>query len=188
MSAVSTPARTRISVERYQKMVAAGVLTKQDRIELIEGEMIDMAPIGSKHAAIAARLTQMLVMSVGESAIVSPGGPVNLGNYSEPQPDLLLLKYQSDFHENSLPVATDVLLVIEISDSTLAFDQTTKLNLYARYGVQEYWIVDVAANRVIAFRDPTPHGYGCKLELQASDAISPNALPNVALKIGKLFR
>ncbi len=91
------PERTRISVERYQKMVAAGIFTDRDRIELIDGEMINLSPIGSNHAALSAQLTKLLVMAVGDTAIVFVGGPVNLGNYSEPQPDLMLLRPRTDF-------------------------------------------------------------------------------------------
>jgi len=187
MSAVFIPARTLITVDRYQKMVAAGVLTKYDRIELIEGEMIDMPPIGAKHAAITARLTRLLNMAVGDAAIVSPGGPVNLGNLSEPQPDLMLLKSRGDFYSSKIPEASDVLLIVEISDSTLIFDQTTKLNLYAQHGVAEYWIVDVAAKRIVVYREPAAKGYARKLEFQAPASVSPETLPNIAVAVGELF-
>lgn len=92
MNTAFAPARMRITTERYQKMVAAGVLAKYDRIELIEGELLQMAPIGAKHAALTARLTRLFNLAVGDSAVVFPGGPVNLGNFSEPQPDIVLFE------------------------------------------------------------------------------------------------
>ena len=98
MSVAFVPEKIRISVDRYQKMVAAGVLTERDRIELIDGEMINRAPIGPKHAALTARLTKLFVLAVGDTAIVSPGGPVNLGDFSEPQPDVLLLRPRGDYY------------------------------------------------------------------------------------------
>ena len=118
MSVAFVPEKTRISVDRYQKMVAAGVLTERDRIELIDGEMINRAPIGPKHAALTARLTKLFVLAVSDTAIVSPGGPVNLGVFSEPQPDVLLLRPRGDYYAGKIPEASDVLLLIEISDST----------------------------------------------------------------------
>jgi Uma2 family endonuclease len=96
MSLTFIPEKTRISVALYQKMVATGVLTKMDRIELIDGEMIDMAPMGTKHVAITTRLNKLFVLGSGDTAIVSPGGPVKLGDFSEPQPDLLVLRPRSD--------------------------------------------------------------------------------------------
>jgi hypothetical protein len=126
MSSAFTPKRIRIDIDRYHKMVAAGVLTKNDRIELVEGEMIDMAPIGPKPAAVTARPNRMLVEATGDAAVVFPGGPVDLGGFSEPQPDLVLLKPRMDDYVGQIPEATDILLLIEVSDTTLAFDRGNK--------------------------------------------------------------
>jgi Uma2 family endonuclease len=186
MSVAFVPEKIRISVDRYQKMVAAGVLTERDRIELIDGEMINMAPIGPKHAALTARLTKLLVLAVGDTAIVSPGGPVNLGEFSEPQPDLLLLRPRGDYYAGKIPEAVDVLLLIEISD-TLAFDQSTKRALYARHGVVEYWIVDVEGKRIEVHREPTANGYTQALGFSMADTISPQAFPAVRLIVQNLF-
>ena len=123
MSVVSVPERMRISADRYQKMVATGVLTKYDRVELIDGDMINMAPIGPPHSAVVARLTRLFVLSLGDAAIVSPGGSVKLGDYSVPQPDLMLLKPRADFYAAQIPTPLDVLLLVEVSDSSLAFAQ-----------------------------------------------------------------
>ena len=143
MSAAFTPTRMRITTNRYQMMVAAGVLTKYDRIELIEGDMLDMAPIGLKHAALTSRLNELFVLALSRSATVVSGGPVNLGEYSEPQPDLMLLKRRADFYSGKIPEAAGCAAAVEVSDSSLSFDQGIKLNLYARYGIAEYWVVDV---------------------------------------------
>src|SRR6202521_114010 len=167
------PEKIRISVDRYQKMVATGVLTERDRIELIDGEMINTAPIGPQHAALTARLTKLLVLAVGDTAIVAPGGPVNLGEFSEPQPDLLLLRPRGDYYAGKIPEAVDVLLLIEISDSTLAFDESTKRTLYARHGVAEYWIVDVEGKRIEVHREPTANGYAQALGFGMADTVSP---------------
>ncbi len=188
MSVAFVPEKTRISVERYQKMVAAGVLTDSDRIELIDGEMINMAPIVPKHAALAARLTKLLVLAVGDTAIVSPGGPVNLGEFSEPQPDLLLLRPRGDFYAGKIPDARDVLLLIEISDSTLAYDQSSKRALYARHGIGEYWIIDVEGKRIEVHREPSANGsYEQTREFGMTETVSPQGLPAFRVSVHTLF-
>jgi len=177
----------RITTNRYQMMVATGVLTKYDRIELIEGDMLDMAPMGTKHSAITSRLNELFVLAVARSATVVVGGPVNLGEFSQPQPDLMLLKRRADFYSGKTPEAIDVLLLIEVSDSSLSFDQGIKLDLYAQYGVAEYWVVDVEGRRVVTYREPTAKGYNRKAEFQAPDAVAPQAFPGVKIVIGEIF-
>jgi Uma2 family endonuclease len=187
MNVVLGPERTRISADRYQKMVATEVLTKYDRIELIDGEMIDMAPIGLQHSAVTARLTKLFVMSAGDSAIVSPGGSVKLGDYSVPQPDLMLLKPREDFYSTQIPTAVDVLLMVEISDSSLAFDQSIKRALYAQHGVAEYWIVDISGKCIHVYSEPTANGYALALQCTVTDKASPRRLPAIQVIIGTLF-
>jgi Uma2 family endonuclease len=177
----------RISTDRYQMMIAAGVLTKYDRIELIEGDMLDRAPIGSSHVAITSRLHEFFVLAAGRSATVVSGGPVNLGHFSEPQPDLMLLKRRADFYSGKLPEATDVLLLIEVSDSSLAFDLGAKLNLYARYGVSEYWVIDLEGRRVLCHREPTPKGYARHTEHATGDTLAPRAFPDLKVAVDEIF-
>jgi Uma2 family endonuclease len=187
MNAVFTPKRTRITTDRFHKMVATGVLTKSDRIELIEGELLEMAPIGAQHAAVTARLTRLFNRSLGDSAIVSPGGPVDLGGFSTPQPDVMLLRYQPDFYASAIPNSSDVLLVVEVSDSTLNFDQTDKQLLYARYSVPGYWVVDVVNKRLITFREPTStQGYSRKHQFGVSDTVSPQAFPTFEFAVSDI--
>jgi Uma2 family endonuclease len=187
MSAAFIPTRTRITTDRYQMMVATGVLTKYDRVELIEGEMFDMAPIGTRHSAITSRLNELLVLALARSATVVVGGPVNLGEFSEPQPDLMLLKRRGDFYSSKIAEAADVLLLIEVSDSSLSFDQGVKLNLYARYGVTEYWVVDVEGKRVVTYREPTANGFVRALEFTTADVVVPLAFPAVKIAVGEVF-
>ena len=168
-------------------MVATGVLTKYDRIELIEGDMLDMAPIGTKHSAITSRLHELFVLAVSRSATVVSGGPVNLGEFSEPQPDLMLLKRRADFYSGKIPESVDVLLLIEVSDSSLSFDQSVKLSLYARYNVAEYWVVDVEGKRVVTYREPTAKGYVRKIEFAAADTVAPQAFPDIKIAVGEIF-
>jgi Uma2 family endonuclease len=178
--------RARISVERYQRMVAAGVLSKDDRIELIEGDLLTMAPIGSRHAALSMRLTKLFVRGVGDAAEVSVAGPIRLGDFSEPQPDLSLLRPRTDY-VSRIPEPCDVVLAVEISDSTLAFDQTTKLALYARHGIIEYWVLDVEGSRILMYRSPVGTTYAEKLEISGTSVASPRALPELQIAVNHLF-
>ena len=187
MSVMWTPERTRISAERFDKMIAAGVLTKYDRVELIEGDMINEPGINPPHSAITARLNELLVLSVGRSVTVSPCGSVRLGDFSVPQPDLMLLTRREDFYFGRRPAAADVLLLIEVSDSTLAYDQSTKRALYARYGVEEYWVVDVQGERVFVYSEPAGEGYARVVECTRADIVSPRAVPAVQIQVGTLF-
>jgi Uma2 family endonuclease len=187
MSVVFTPQRMRISVDRYEKMVETGVLTKYDRVELIEGDMINEPGVNPPHSAITARLNELLVLSVGRSVTVSPCGSVRLGDFSVPQPDLMLLTRREDFYFGRRPTAADVLLLIEISDSSLAYDQSTKRALYARYGVEEYWVVDVQGERVFVYSEPAGEGYARVVECTRADIVSPRAVPAVQIQVGTLF-
>jgi Uma2 family endonuclease len=187
MSVVFTPERTRFSVDRFEKMIDSGVLTEFDRVELIDGDIIGVPWIGPKHSAITARLTKLFVLSAGDSATVSPGGAVTLGEYSMPQPDLMVLAPRTDFYWERRPTASDVLLLIEVSDSSLSYDQSTKRALYARHGVAEYWVVDVQGERVYVCNEPAGNGYAQVLECTAADTVSPRALPGVQIQVGTLF-
>ncbi len=187
MNAVFTPTRLRVTTERFQKMVETGVLTKHDRVELIDGEILEMAPIGTRHSAITARLHERFVLAVTPSATVIGGGSVNLGAYSVPQPDLMLLKRRADFYGGRLPEAADILLLVEVSDSSLAFNQSTKLALYARSGVAEYWVIDVSGRRIVTYLQPSEAGYASNSEFTGEESVSPQAFPHLKLLVNEIF-
>jgi Uma2 family endonuclease len=140
--------RHRLTVEQYHRMGEAGVFEPEARVELIEGEVIDMAPIGSRHWSMVSRLTRMLVAATGDRAVVSVQQSLRLSRNTEPEPDIALLKPRADFYASALPTGADALLVIEVADTTLQFDLQTKARLYATHGVPHYWVIDVAAARV----------------------------------------
>lgn len=164
----------RITVEDYHRMGEAGVLAADARTELIEGEILDMAPIGSRHASVVNRLNRLLVSAVGDRAIVQVQGPVRLGDLSEPEPDLALLKPRTDYYRDALPGATDVLLIIEVADTTQRLDRRVKVPLYARYGVTEVWVVDLENSLVHFHRQPIEGAYA---DMSATErpAITPVA-------------
>ena len=186
MSTVFTPTRARLTVAQFQKMGDAGIMPPETRVELVDGELIEMAPIGPRHMQAVNRLTRALVAAVGEAAIVSVQNPVALGEHSETQPDLALLGPQSD-SETRLPTPYDVLLLIEVADATLQYDRTTKLALYARFGVREVWIVNLIDRILEIHREPYNGAYRVKLERAGNDAVAPLALPNAEVRLAEIW-
>ena len=183
----NTLERHRWTVAEYRRMGETGTLAADARVELIDGEIIDMAPIGSEHAGTVIQLTQLLVTTVIGRALVDVQNPVELSDASEPEPDLMLLRPRPDFYKRSLPRAADVLLAIEVADSTLARDRDVKRPLYARHGIAEYWIVDVAGERLLVFTDPSEGDYRSRTEPAELDAVPITALENVAIDLSTLF-
>jgi len=175
--------RIRWTVDDYHRMGEVGLLGPEDRVELIDGEIIRMAPIGAPHAFCVSLLNTLLVRAVGDSAFVWIQNPVILSRHDEPQPDLLLLRPPQRRYPQALPTPSDVLLAIEVSVSTLRFDRDIKAPLYAKRGVAEFWIVDVRRRRVLVFDGAGEDGYARCRELTAADLLSPAALPSVRLTV-----
>ena len=160
MNTVPDETRKRpIAVADYHRMGEAGVFEDDERVELIEGEIYVMPPIGQRHASIVDRLTERFVLACSGQAIVRVQNPLTLGELSEPQPDISLLRRREDFYAGVPQSAADVLLVVEVADSSLRHDRDVKLGLYARHGVPEVWLIDVRGRRLLRFRDPQPDGY-----------------------------
>jgi Uma2 family endonuclease len=179
--------RHRLTVDEYHRMAEAGVLAPDARVELIDGEVVDMAPIGSRHGSAVKRLNQLLMDAVGKAAIVAVQDPVRLGDRSEPQPDLMLLAPRDDFYEAAHPVAADVLLLVEVSDSTARYDSVVKLALYARHGIREVWIVDLD-NRVLRVcRQPVGDAYAEVSETSMPGLLSPLLLPGMSIDASRLL-
>lgn len=152
--------RHRFTAEEYRAVADAGVLGEDDRVELVGGEIVDMAPIGSRHLACVVALNHLLVEASGGMFFVSVQNPVRLGERDEPQPDLSLLGRKPRPEASAPPGPADVLVVVEVSDTTLSYDRSVKLPLYAEAGVPEAWIVDLAGQRVEVHHGPGPGGYG----------------------------
>ena len=151
--------RHRLTAEQYQRMGEAGVLAREARVELIEGELIDMAPIGSHHYSAVSRLTRLLVQATGEKAVISVQQSLRLDAYTEPEPDLAVLKPRDDFYASGLPSGRDAWLVIEVAESSLAYDLKLKSRLYALHGVPVYWVVDLTAGLLRTFAAPQGDAY-----------------------------
>ena len=151
--------RRHFNTAEYYRMAAAGVLTEDDRVELIEGEIVEMNPIGSRHAACVGRLTEDLGRLAGGEAIVWVQNPVQINDYSEPLPDVALLKRRDDFYAQANPQPTDVLLIIEVADSSVEYDRDIKIPLYARAGVPEAWLVNLPEEAVEIYARPLNNAY-----------------------------
>jgi hypothetical protein len=161
-------------------MAETGVLEPDERVELIEGEIVEMSPIGARHARCVDRLNALLVPLVTGRAIVRVQGPVLLSPISEPQPDVALLAWRQDFYAEA-PGPADILLAVEVADSSLLTDRRVKVPLYGRSGVPETWLVDLVANRVEVHRDPGPSGYASTTMCRGGEAVFVEALPDLVV-------
>ena len=173
--------RRLLTVHEYHRMGEVGILHEDDRVELIDGVLIQMAAIGTRHFNCVNALNRLMVLGVGDKAVVSVQNPVRLSEYGEPQPDLTLLRPR-DYRE-SLPVPDDVLLLIEVSDTTLAYDKNVKLPLYARDGIREVWIVDLPNETVEIHAEPSDGGYNLVRRFRRGDTLRPGALPGLAVPV-----
>ena len=152
------PSRHLISVDAFHRMGETGILGPHDRVELIDGEIIDMSPIGVLHAAIVARLASHFSQRLGPMGVVWCQNPLRLDDISEPEPDIAILRPRADFYMTAHPGAADVLLVIEVADTSLAYHLGTKVPLYARHGIPEVWVIDAATRHTRVFRRPVGNG------------------------------
>lgn len=174
--AVAFP-RKRFTVDEYYRMAASGILHEDDRVELIDGEIIEMSPIGKHHASCVKRLNVLLIRMLGQRAIIGVQDPLQLSNYSEPQPDITVLKFRDDYYAERHPTPEDTLLLIEVADTTLGYDRGVKLPMYAATGVPEAWIVNLSDDVVEVYRQPGPNGYGETQLARRGDSLP---LPSIA--------
>ena len=182
-----TPPRRRFDVAAYYRMAETGILAPEDRVELIDGEIVEMAPIGSAHGGTTDCLTSLVARAAAEGRVqVRVQGPLRLDPLNEPQPDLMLLRPRADFYRTSHPTAADVLLLVEVADSSLAFDRGPKLALYARHGVPEVWIVDLAGRAVEICRQPGQGGYSERSRVTEGTA-TPTLVPGLAIDVVPLL-
>ena len=188
----TAPRRHRLTVSDFHRMGEAGIFAAGDRVELIDGEVIDMSPIGALHAAIVARLTAFLCRSVGSGVIVWCQNPIRLDEASEPEPDIALLRPRADGYMSAHPGPEDVLVVIEVADTSLAYDLGVKVPLYARHGIPEAWVIDAATRQTRVFREPSAEGYRRELlvgpeETLASAVLTEDAGAAVSVTLSHLL-
>src|SRR5580658_2128679 len=180
---MQAPAKHRFTVNDYYRMGETGVLAPNARVELLDGEIIDMSPIRPFHGGVTNHLIQLFNTAANGRWIVAAGTPLRLSDYSEPQPDVMLVKPAGHFYRTAHPNPADVYLLIEVADTTLARDMEEKLPLYARSGIAEAWIVNLNDETIEVYRQPHFNGYGSKSVLSAGDLAIPQAFPDVAVNI-----
>ena len=185
---VRLAATRRFTVDEYYRMTAAGILTEEDRVELIEGEIVQMSPIGSRHASCVARLDRLCNRLVGELALVFCQNPVRLNEHSEPEPDLMLLKPRADEYAGAHPGPADVLLIIEVADTSAGYDRTEKAPLYARFGIPEMWLVDLSRDLVEVLRNPSARGYRTVRVCRRGERIGSITLRQLDLAVDDILR
>ena len=179
--------RRKFTVEQYHKMVDSGILNEDDRVELIRGEIIEMSPIGTKHAACVNRLSNLLAWRLGRRVIVSVQNPVELDDNSEPEPDVVLLRPREDFYESAHPQPKDVFLIVEVADTTIKYDREVKVPLYAEEGIREVWLVDLNEQWVEVYREVTKDGYKNVQKLTRGEGLSIQAFADVKIGVDEIF-
>ena len=182
------PARHKLDVDDYHRMGETGILGGDDRVELIDGDVIDMAPIGQDHAGTVDVLTRALVMACGERAIVRVQNPLRLDRLNELQPDVAILRPREDFYRRGDPPGpADVLLVVEVADSSLRYDRRVKLPLYARAGIGEVWIVDLRRRMVDVHRVPAGDGYATVEAHGPEETVTLALAPGIAVELRRVL-
>lgn len=180
-------ARRRFTVDEYYKMAHAGILKEDDRVELIEGDIIEMAPIGAKHAACIRRLLHIFNSKICGKALVDAQNPLRIDKYSEPQPDLMLLKPREDFYATFHPRPEDVFLLVEVADTSVVYDREIKINLYARAEINEVWLIDLQARKITVYRQPSLNGYKEIKEYGRNNSIAPVAFPGMNISVREIL-
>ena len=189
MITLTLAAPHRFTVAEYYGMAEAGIFAPDAHVELLEGQIIDMFPIGPFHSGTVIYLANLFAKRGGERWTVSSQGPVRLGERSEPQPDVALLRPRADSYRTSHPAPADVFLLVEVADSSLRFDREEKLPLYARAGIPEFWLVNLVQRVLEVYRYPFPQAgiYRESARLSEGAQAAPAAFPDVTLSVAELL-
>jgi Uma2 family endonuclease len=180
-------AHRRFTVDEYHRMAEAGILGADDRVELLDGEIVQVSPIGARHAATVTRLEHLFHRLARDRAIIRGQNPVRLDNYSEPEPDIALVTPRDDFYAAAHPAPHDVLLIVEVADTSLRYDRHRKLPGYARAGIPEVWLVDLTGDRVESHREPRGDAYASQQILGRDATLTPLRLPGITVPVGDLL-
>jgi Uma2 family endonuclease len=170
--------RRRFTVDEYYRMAEAGILTEADRVELIEGEIVEMTPIGRRHAVCVDSIAELFIRIFVDVARTRIQNPIRLNEHNEPQPDVSLLLRRPDLYTSGHPTPEDVFLVVEVADTSLVMDRRVKMPLYARSGIPEAWLVDLEAEAIFVHRDPGPDGYRTVQAVRRGETLAPLAFPD----------
>jgi len=180
--------RRLLTVDDYRLLIRAGSLGEDDRVELIEGEIAEMSPISPTHAGHVTRLTALLMRRLGERALVSVQNPVAMDELSEPQPDVAVLRLREDTYTDAHPGPQDVLLIVEVAETSVEYDRNVKVPLYARAGIPEAWLVSLPDRWIEVYREPSALGYKSIRRAMPGETMSPLAFPDVSLDVGEILK
>ncbi len=183
----ATRERFHFTQREYYAMVEAGVFTEDSRVELIRGDIIQMSPIHSPHSGTLKGLVGLVTAGLAGRAVFGVQDPIVLADDTEPQPDLSICKPRADNYTRSHPTPDEILLVVEVADSSLRYDRDTKMPLYAAAGIAEFWLLDLTANVLEVYRTPSGNGYDSMRRLKAGDQVSPLAFPDLILEVAALL-
>jgi Uma2 family endonuclease len=175
------------TVAEYYRMAEVGILKPDDRVELIDGEIIEMSPIGDRHAGCVNRANYLFTSKLGTRAVVSVQNPLLLSEFTEPEPDIVILKPRADYYAGKKMRAEDALLVVEVAETTLSFDRRVKTPRYGAAGVPEVWIEDLRNDVLLVFRDVTDAAYKTSLRLRRGETIAPVTMPDVIFSVEDLL-
>ncbi|MCU0503272.1 MAG: Uma2 family endonuclease [Anaerolineae bacterium] len=188
MEPLMSALRRRFTVAEYHQLMDSGIFGEDDRVELIGGDLVMMSPIGTRHAATVKRTNRILGRLFQDRALIGVQDPLQLDDLSEPQPDLTILTPREDDYAASHPTAAEVLLIIEVSDSTADYDRDVKVRAYANAGIIETWLADLSMDWLEVYREPSPAGYKLLRKALPGETISPLAFPDVMIAVGDVIR
>lgn len=180
-------ARRLFTTTEYYQMAQAGILSEDEQVELLEGEIVEMTPISSRHAACVDRLNRLFSVRLGQKAIIRVQSPVHLSEHSEPEPDLVLLQPRTDFYAQAHPEPEAVLLLVEVAETSAECDRQVKTPLYARAGIAEVWLVNLLGECVEVYRNPSPRGYGEIQRYWHGQALAPHAFPDLDVAVDEIL-
>jgi Uma2 family endonuclease len=186
LPAQDTRPRHRWTVADYHKMGKVGLLSQDARVELIDGEIVEMAPIGSQHAGQVNHLVGLLWNRLYGKAVITGQNPVLLGDYGEPQPDIAVLRWRDDYYKSAHPKPEDILLLIEVADTTARYDREVKVPLYARHNILEVWLLDLPQQHLEVYRDPADGKY-TQVSCHRTGLLSPRQFPEAVVELADLF-
>jgi len=179
--------RRRFTVDEYLKMVETGILNEDDRVELLDGEVVTKTTTGPAHNASVANLNRLLILGIGSRGVLLLGPTVRLSKMSAPEPDLLLVRPEPRSYRDRYTEPGDVLLLIEVADSSLSRDRNLKLPLYAEAGIQEYWIVNEREQTIEVYLEPSGSGYRPARAYGRGETVSPSAFPDLRISLDEIF-
>lgn len=175
------------TVKEYHQMIEAGILTKDDKVELIRGEIVQMPAVGRRHTSHVKRLTELFYIRLLSRVTIGVQDPVELDDRSAPEPDISLLRRRDDFYESGHPHSEDILLIVEVADATAETDRNIKIPLYAEDNIVEVWLVDINEQCVVVYREPSPSGYQNIQRFQRGQTLSILAFPDIEIAVDNVL-